>query len=489
MPENKPTAPDTAIRLTSPNHTPVSFSVLVQESLHQSPAGYTFEVTSPDLLSGVGKTCFYYLNGNDHLAYLNLFAKLARDFNMRLPQNRQEKQIKPTFKAPLRAVLKTAVHPEILYGYGDPAVIRVDTAGSSCYYVVATSNDAPNAFPLLRSRNLQDWEFVKFIFPAGKTPEWATAGPLISDYWAPEMHLIQNQYHIYFVARDKNTHELCIGKAQSDNPEGPFVPDKKPVLRGNVIDPHVYVQDAETAYLYWKEDNNAIWPGLLLDVLYHHPDLIATLFNEGPDQITTAFICTLWPWAKDREPMERFLITQIVIEAVTERYLLFYEQLAALSQYQTPALQTQIREVLRFMKTPVYAQQLAPDGKSLVGERFKIIQNDLAWEAHLVEGVWVTKQGTHYYLFYAGNDFSTDQYGIGVAIADLPIGPYRKMAVPVLQSTAEWWAPGHPSVVKDPAGKPVLILHAYYPEQAGYKEFRAMLAVNLIFNPDHVLLA
>jgi arabinan endo-1,5-alpha-L-arabinosidase len=489
MPLNKQTVNHSEIRLTTPNPSPVSFSVLLKNAPDPSPAGYVIEVTGQDPLSGIAKTCSYSLDGNDHLAYLKFFEKLARDFNMRFPQNRQEKQITPTFKAPLRAVLETTIHPEIWYGYGDPAVIRVDAAEGPLYYLVATSNDAPHAFPLLRSRNLQDWEFVNFVFPAGQTPEWAATGLLISDYWAPEMHLIQNQYYVYFVARDKNTHELCIGKAQSESPEGPFVPDTEPVLRGNVIDPHVYVQDADTAYLYWKEDNNAVWPGQLLDVLYQQPQLITALFGEGPAQISTAFILTWWPWVKDREPMERFLMTQIVIEAVIERYVTFYEQLEHLCPYQTPALQAQIREVLRFMKTPVYAQRLSPDGGSLVGERFKIIQNDLAWEAHLVEGVWVTKQGNQYYLFYAGNDFSTDQYGIGVAIAESPVGPYRKIETPVLQSTAEWWAPGHPSVVKDLAGKPVLILHAYFPEQAGYKEFRAVLAVNLIFNPDQVLLA
>ncbi len=489
MPQNKQTANQSEIRLTSPNQTPVSFSVLVKHTHNLSQAGYVMEVTIQNPLSGVGKTCSYSLNGNDHLAYLTFFEQVGRDFNMRLPQNRREKQVQPTFKAPLRTLLKAPVHPDILYGYGDPAVLRVDTNDKPWYYLIATSNDAPHAFPLLRSRDLQDWELANFVFPAGQTPEWSAAGPLISDYWAPEMHLIHNQYYLYFVARDKDTHELCIGKAQADNPEGPFVPDKEPILRGNVIDPHVYVQDAETAYLYWKEDNNALWPGHLLDVLYQQPELIQTLFDEGADQVTTAFILTLWPWAKNQEPMERFLITQILIEAIIERYVTFYEQLEQLCPYQTPALQAQIREVLRCMKTPVYAQRLSPDGTGLVGERFKIIENDLAWEAHLVEGVWVTKQGNQYYLFYAGNDFSTDQYGIGVAIAESPVGPYRKIETPMLQSTAEWWAPGHPSVVTDLAGKPVLILHAYFPEQAGYKEFRAVLAVNLIFEKDRVLLA
>jgi hypothetical protein len=101
--------------------------------------------------------------------------------------------------------------------------------------------------------------------------------------------------------------------------------------------------------------------------------------------------------------------------------------------------------------------------------------------------MWVTKQGEKYYLFYAGNDFSTDQYGIGVAIADSPLGPYQKMGKPLLQSTEAWWAPGHPSLVKAPDGKPLLFLHAYFPGNAGYKQFRALLSVSVHFTKDTVL--
>lgn len=302
------------------------------------------------------------------------------------------------------------------------------------------------------------------------------------------MHQFGEEFRVYFVARDKITRELCIGMATSTSPEGPFVADKEPILKENVIDPHVYVQDKDTAYLYWKEDNNDVWPGKLNDLLYQNPHLIPQLFTEPEDQRTAAFILTLWPWAKGLEPMERFLVTQILIEAVIARYIHFYEQLRTLLKEQPTPVQREIKAVLQFMKTPMFAQQLSPDGTGLVGERTKILENDLAWEAHLVEGMWVTKQGNTYYLFYAGNDFSTDQYGLGVAIADSPLGPYRKMPQPLLQSTAEWWAPGHPSVVIGPDETPVLMLHAYYPGKAGYKQFRAVLAADIIFEEKQVRL-
>ncbi|MDB5192275.1 MAG: hypothetical protein JWQ96_1838 [Segetibacter sp.] len=300
------------------------------------------------------------------------------------------------------------------------------------------------------------------------------------------MHKVGDEYWLYFVARDKLTRELCIGMARSQNPEGPFVAAPQPILTANVIDPHVFVKDKDAVFLYWKEDNNDVWPAALNDLLYDHPELIPTLFDGKEEHTTASFILTIWPWARLLEPMERFMVTQVLIETVISGYKEFYEKLGALMATQSSAVQEKIRRVLQNMKTPMFAQQLSVDGSSLIGERTKIIENDLDWEAHLVEGMWVTEHNNKYYLFYAGNDFSTDQYGIGVAVADSPLGPYNKMPKQFLKSTEEWWAPGHPSVVTGPDGTPQLLLHAYFPGKAGYKQFRALLSVPLVFEEDKV---
>ena len=78
------------------------------------------------------------------------------------------------------------------------------------------------------------------------------------------------------------------------------------------------------------------------------------------------------------------------------------------------------------MTTPIRAQRLADDGPGLIGEPTVVLANDLDWEGHLIEGPWVTRQKGRYWLFYAGNDFATPAYGIGVAVADHPLGPYVK---------------------------------------------------------------
>lgn len=455
-------------------------------SIELLESGYKFIVSASHPISQKLKTCSYILKDKEHQSYLDFYKKLAADFSLSISKSRGEVSKIPSAKVTYQEILTKNLTPDILFGYGDPAIIRVVKDQETWFYLVVTSNDAPNSFPILRSRDLKEWESAGFIFPKGKKPAWVADGELISDFWAPEMHQVEGEFRVYFVARDKQTKELCIGKAVSSSPDGPFISDPNPILKGNVIDPHLYVSEDKTTFLFWKEDNNDIWPSLLIGLLNNHPQLIPLLFAEIEAQRMASFTQTLWPWLKELEPMERFLAQQPLIEIVTKNYLPFYKKLEALRADQADSVQEAVDSILKFMKTPMYVQQLSPNGSKLINERVKILENDLAWEAHLIEGMWVTKQLDHYYLFYAGNDFSTSDYGIGVAIAKSPIGPFKKITKPLLQSNQDWWAPGHPSVVISSDGKPTLFFHAFYPRQAGYKKFRALLSLPLVFTKDEV---
>ena len=471
------------ILLTSPLNTPYPFTIIIRNAwpVKHAVSAIEIEGSHPRMVSA--KTCRYELNDREHKAYLDFFEKLSNDFGLRLPQNRKPAE-KKVFAASYQAVLTENLHPGMLYGYGDPAIIRTNDhqgADAACYYLVSTSNDAPDSFPILRSKDLVDWEFVGYVFPKGQKPLWAADGEGASDYWAPEIHWVDGEYRLYFVARDKESKELCIGVARSAKPDGPFVSDEAPVLRGNVIDPHVFIEESGTTYLYWKEDNNDVWPGLVLDLLYEYPELIAQLFDEKEDIASASFVMSLWPWARMLPPMERFQAIQLFIEVVIYRYTDFYSRLQQIFGIADATFKDKILSILQYMKTPMFARKLSADGARFVGERIKVLENDLAWEAHLVEGMWVTKWDEKYYLFYAGNDFSTSQYGIGVAVGDSPVGPFTKMEKQLLQSTESWWAPGHPSLALTPNGEPALFLHAFFPGEAGYKRFRALLSIPLVF--------
>ena len=180
--------------------------------------------------------------------------------------------------------------------------------------------------------------------------------------------------------------------------------------------------------------------------------------------------------------MEQFFILQPLIEAVTADYAGFGSRLAARARShpgEAPALDG----VMAAMKTRMFAQPLSADGLKLEGERTVVLENDQPWEAHLIEGAWITEHGGRFYMFYAGNDFSTPHYAIGAAVADDPLGPWRKTG-PLLRSSRRWVGPGHPSVAAGPDGEPWLFLHAYLPGQIGYKAFRALLGAPLRFGPD-----
>jgi hypothetical protein len=237
----------------------------------------------------------------------------------------------------------------------------------------------------------------------------------------------------------------------------------------------LFVDEEGERYLFWKDDTNSIWPRPLAMLLRAHPDLIDKLFVTAPDRQTAAFSAAIVPWANLQRPMVRFFLMQPLIEAA----------LANWTQVRNALVEFGLAEaILEAMTTPIRAQRIADDGRSLVGENRIVLCNDLDWEGHLIEGPFVTRQQGRYWLFYAGNDFSTPSYGIGVAVADHVLGPYTKQGEPLLRSTREWLAPGHASVAPGLDGHPELFFHAFHPGTGGYNAFRALLTVGLRFSRD-----
>jgi arabinan endo-1,5-alpha-L-arabinosidase len=424
----------------------------------------------------------YSLPALDQPAFLDFFEVLARDFGLRRPQARQAP---PLGEGPrLTPILTRPISAKILYGYGDPCVVRV---ADDDYRLLVTSNDAPDAFPILASSNLVDWRLAGFVFPQGAAPAWSLTGPGISDFWAPELHRLGEEWLVCFTARQPDR-SLAVGLARSGSPDGPFVADAAPIVAGGVIDSHILIDADGAPWLIWKRDDNGVWPRLLGALLHRRPALAQALFVTDEDRRTAAFTLTLWPWIVDLEPMAQFFALQLLIEAASADVAAFELRLAdamALVEADERILMGQALEALR---TRIYAQRLSADARRLLGEPAVILQNDLPWEGHLIEGVWISEDDGRYYLLYAGNDFSTAHYGIGVAVADAPGGPYRKSSEVFLSSAGGWWGPGHPSVAVAPDGRRHIFLHAFHAGQAGYKAFRALLAAPIRFEHGRVWL-
>ena len=433
------------------------------------------------IVTAEGQRRAYELPGNEQPQYAAFFRDLARDFGTRPPHILTA----PSDPCAIRwqPLLTENVHPQILAGYGDPAVLRSDDG----WWLVATSNDAPDAFPILHSTDLAHWEHIGFVFPEGHEPSWCAKGRRVADFWAPEIARVGEEYWLCYTAR-QGSKSLAIGLARSNQPEGPWIDNGAPlvtgkpidlpgVVSGGVIDSHIFVDTDGAAWLFWKDDRNSVWPRPLAMLLREEPQLIEQLFATEPDRRTAAFAAAIVPWANERRPMERFFLMHPLIEAALANWDRVRQ---ALVDYGLAGA------ILDAMTTPIRGRRLATDGRSLMGEDAVVLCNDLDWEGHLIEGPFVTRQEGRYWLFYAGNDFSTPSYGIGVAVADHPLGPYVKQGEPLLRSAAEWTAPGHASVAPGVEGRPQLFFHAFHPGTGGYNAFRALLTVGLRFSRDRL---
>lgn len=108
---------------------------------------------------------------------------------------------------------------------------------------------------------------------------------------------------------------------------------------------------------------------------------------------------------------------------------------------------------------------LAADLVHAVGSRRALITGTQAWEQRgpdkIVEGPWLHRHQSHYYLFYSGGDFQGN-YAMGYAVASSPLGPFTKSkANPILKGTATVVGPGGGSVVTGPrTGADQMIYHA-----------------------------
>jgi hypothetical protein len=434
----------------------------------------------------------YRIPSGRHQHYTIFFSELARDFGTRLPHVHQGPPLTDEPEPDWRPLIMENLSPRTTAGYGDPAVLKTDEG----YFLVATSNDALDAFPILHSDDLESWTHKGFVFPEGEAPEWTAHGRHVGDYWAPEMAKVGDEYWLVYTARQR-TNALAIGLAKAPHPTGPWtdlgqplisahaynttgLPEDvaQPILSGGVIDSHIFIDEDGTRYLFWKRDTNGVWPRPLAGLLRERPELIERLFTAEADRATAAFAAAIQPWANSRRPMERFYNMQPLIEAVLDNWQHVRETLGTVEGTEL---------ILDAMSTPIYAQRMDEEG-NLIGEERIVLTNDQEWEGHLIEGPWVTRQQGRYWIFYAGNDFGTPAYGIGVAVADQPFGPYVKQTEPLLKSTKTWWAPGHASVAPGLDGEPQLFFHAFFPGSGGYNAFRALLTTRLHFDAEGVKL-
>ena len=134
--------------------------------------------------------------------------------------------------------------------YADPHI----AAFGKKFYIYPTTDGTvlwkSTSFTAWSSKDLVNWKNENVILDLPKDLNWAKERA-----WAPAIAYKNGKYYYYFSA------DVNIGVAVADKPTGPFkdalgkplVP--KGMLKGQMIDPMVFVDDDGAAYLYFGQGN------------------------------------------------------------------------------------------------------------------------------------------------------------------------------------------------------------------------------------------
>lgn len=107
-------------------------------------------------------------------------------------------------------------------------------------------------YHVFSSENLGDWVDHGVIVSQNNV-EWVKSDSY--SMWAPDCVERNGKYYFYFPANIKDAsmgRGFGVGVAIADKPEGPFVPQEKPIAELRGIDPNIFIDKDGQAYIYWS---------------------------------------------------------------------------------------------------------------------------------------------------------------------------------------------------------------------------------------------
>lgn len=111
-------------------------------------------------------------------------------------------------------------------------------------------------------------------------------------------------------------------------------------------------------------------------------------------------------------------------------------------------------------RTFIWAQRLSSGGTDLVGPRRSLVENDVGWEGAVIEGPQLWRQDGQLYL-YSGGGYESNDYAVGYATCDTPLGPCEKAPEnPILKSACRASGPGHHTLIRV-GGETWIVYHAW----------------------------
>lgn len=267
--------------------------------------------------------------------------------------------------------------------FGDPYVLL---ASDGCYYMYGTGG-VSDGFGCYKSPDLVNWEYQGAIYHGNTPDSWA-----LDCFWAPEVYERDGKFYMFFSANTKadpygDEERFSIGVAVSDSPTGPFVEmNGGPLFQPGypAIDANVLFDDSGKCYLYFSR------------CCYKHP-----VESEVAD------------WAREKG----------LFDEIEESW--------------------------------VYGVELKPDFSGVIGEPVLLLcppksmsDAQAEWESRSVtsgevnrrwtEGSFIIKRDGIYYIMYSSNFYAGENYAVGYATSDSPLGPFTKSADnPVLQKNTQ----------------------------------------------------
>jgi arabinan endo-1,5-alpha-L-arabinosidase len=158
--------------------------------------------------------------------------------------------------------------------FPDPTIIR---GRDGYWYAYATAGTPPqdlarrHNLPIIRSKNLTDWEYRGDVFGADY-PAWLDSRQPI---WAPEVHYFGGRYVLYYTAVNSPLTERpnrSIGVATAPTPEGPWTDSGGPLVAPAwwepfpgqrallaTIDPEIVTTPEGRRFLYYGSFNGGLF--------------------------------------------------------------------------------------------------------------------------------------------------------------------------------------------------------------------------------------
>ncbi|MCH5158106.1 MAG: glycoside hydrolase family 43 protein [Clostridiales bacterium] len=237
-------------------------------------------------------------------------------------------------------------------------------------------------------------------------------------FWAPEVvKRADGKYVMHFTARDRRDGVLRTGAAVSDSPLGPFkdVRPGKPMfdIGKATIDATCFIDDDGEGYLFYALDCSV---NVINGV--HTSQIYGVKLSES--------------------------LTEVVGEHVL---------------ISTPTQGWETNELL------------APCLSLLDNPEFKDGKTRFLWN----EGPYVLKHNGKYYMTYSANCYDCPDYSVGYAVADKPLGEYKKYeGNPIMSKVeGELSGPGHNAFFKDKDGKLICAFHCHthYDKPSGDRRY------------------